>query len=141
MYLISACLVGINCKYNGENNFNEKALELVRNEKAIPVCPEQLGGLMTPRIPAEIKLVNGKRRVINKNGEDITVQFEKGANEVLQLCKKLNIDKVILKQKSPSCGFGKIYDGNFNGTLIEGNGITSQLLMDNGIEIIDLDEI
>ena len=141
MYLISACLVGINCKYNGGNNFSEKALDLVKRGEAIPICPEQLGGLMTPRIPAEIKLVNGERRVINKNGEDITMQFEKGANEVLQLCKKLNIDKVILKQRSPSCGVGEIYDGNFNGTLINGNGITSQLLIDNGIEVIDLDKM
>ena len=135
MYLISGGLIGINCKYNGKSNYNEKALELVRNGKAIPVCPEQLGGLMTPRIPAEIKIIDGKRRVINKNGEDVTEQFEKGATEVLNLCKELNIEKVILQPRSPSCGVGKIYNGNFDGTLVEGNGITAQLLMDNGINV------
>ena len=136
MFLISGCLVGINCKYNGKNNYNEKAFELVKSRKAIPICPEQLGGLMTPRIPAEIKIIDGKRRVINKNGEDVTEQFEKGANEVLELCKKLNIEKVILQPRSPSCGVGKIYSGDFNGTLVDGNGITAQLLIDNGIDVL-----
>lgn len=138
MYLISACLAGINCKYNGNNNYNEKAFELVKSGEAIPVCPEQLGGLITPRIPAEIRIINGNRRVINKNGEDVTAQFEKGADEVLQLCKKLNVDKVILQARSPSCGVGKIYSGDFDGTLIDGNGITAQLLIDNGIEVESL---
>jgi len=135
MYLISACFVGINCKYNGKNNYNEEAFELVKSGKAIPICPEQLGGLMTPRIPSEIKIIDGKRRVINKNGEDVTAQFEKGANEVLELCKRLNIEKVILQPRSPSCGVGKIYNGEFDGTLVDGNGITAQLLIDNGIEV------
>ena len=139
MYLISACLAGINCKYNGKNNYNKKAFELVKEGKAIPVCPEQLGGLMTPRIPAEIKVIDGKRRVINKEGEDVTEQFEKGANEVLRLCKELSIDKVILQERSPSCGAGKIYDGSFSGTLIDGNGITADLLIKNGIEILKED--
>ncbi|MBR6252407.1 MAG: DUF523 domain-containing protein [Clostridia bacterium] len=138
MYLISACLAGVNCKYNGNNNYNEKAFELVKRGEAIPICPEQLGGLMTPRIPAEIRIINDNRRVINKNGEDVTAQFEKGANEVLQLCKKLNVDKVILQARSPSCGVGKIYSGDFDGTLIDGNGITAQLLIDNGIEVESL---
>lgn len=140
MYLISACLVGINCKYNGKNNYNEKALELVKSGKAIPICPEQLGGLITPRIPAEIKIIDGKRKVLNKNGEDVTQAFEKGANEVLELCKKLDIEKVILQPRSPSCGVGKIYNGNFDGTLIDGNGITAQLLIDNGIIVESFNE-
>ncbi len=135
MYLISACLVGLNCKYNGKNNFNEKALELVKNGKAIPICPEQLGGLTTPRTPAEIKMINGRRRVITEEGKDVTEEYEKGAKEVLSLCQNLNIEKVILKAKSPSCGAGQIYNGEFNGTLTSGNGITAQLLIENGIEV------
>ena len=135
MYLISACLVGVNCKYNGKNNFNEKALELVKNGKAIPICPEQLGGLATPRTPAEIKMIDGRRRVITEEGKDVTEEYEKGAKEVLSLCQKLNIEKVILKAKSPSCGAGQIYNGEFNGTLTSGNGITAQLLIENGIEV------
>ncbi|MBR3280233.1 MAG: DUF523 domain-containing protein [Clostridia bacterium] len=139
MYLVSACLAGINCKYNGKNNYNEKVFNLVKEGKAIPVCPEQLGGLMTPRIPSEIKIIDGKRRVINKEGQDVTEQFEKGAQEVLRICKEFNIDKVILQPRSPSCGVGKIYDGNFNGTLIDGNGITADLLIENGIKILKED--
>ena len=141
MILISACLVGINCKYNGGNNFKEKALELVKKGEAIPICPEQLGGLPTPRVAAEIKIINGKRKVINNKGEDVTENFERGAKEVLKLAKSLNIKKAVLKSRSPSCGKGKIYDGNFNGELVDGNGILAQMLIDNGIEIADIDDI
>ena len=132
MYLVSACLVGINCKYNGGNNYNEKVLELVKTGMAIPVCPEQLGGLMTPRNPSEI--VNDK--VMMNDGTDVTSNYERGAKEVLELCKKLNITKVILKSNSPSCGYGTIYDGTFTGTKVPGNGITTNLLLKNGIEVI-----
>ena len=135
MILVSACLCGINCKYNGKNNYNEEVFKLVKDGLAIPVCPEQLGGLTTPRIPSEIK----DGRVINKEGIDVTDNFIKGANEVLELCKKLNITKVILKSKSPSCGKGKIYNGNFDGTLVEGNGILTEILLKNNIEVITYD--
>lgn len=135
MILVSACLCGINCKYNGSNNYNEEIFNMVKNGIAIPVCPEQLGGLTTPRIPSEIK--NG--RVINKEGIDVTDNFKKGALEVLELCKKLNITKVILKSKSPSCGKGKIYNGNFDGTLVEGNGVLTDILLKNNIEVITYD--
>ena len=87
MILISACLVGINCKYNGKNNYNEKAFQLVKNGKAIPICPEQLGGLPTPRDPAEIKIINNKRCVFDNKNKDVTDSFIKGANEVLELAK------------------------------------------------------
>ena len=136
MILISACLAGINCKYNGENNGNEKVMELIKNEKIILVCPEQLGGLKTPRIPAEIKIINGDKRVITKDGIDVTLEYTRGANEVLDLAKRFNITKAILKSKSPSCGCGQIYDGNFSNNLIIGNGITADLLIKNGIEVI-----
>ena len=137
MYIVSACLCGINCKYNGRNNLNPAVLKLVKEGKAIPVCPEQLGGLPTPRIPSERK--NGK--VINKEGIDVTKNFQEGSNEVLKLCKELNIKTCILKSKSPSCGYGEIYDGNFNGTLTKGNGVLTDMLIDNGIEVISSDKI
>ena len=137
MILVSACLCGINCKYNGTNNYNEKIFNLVKDGKAIPICPEQLGGLSTPRIPSEIS----NNRVINKDGIDVTNNFVRGANEVLELCKRLNINKVILKSKSPSCGKGKIYSGNFDGKLVDGNGILTELLLQNNIEVINSDEL
>lgn len=141
MMLISACLVGINCKYNGGNNYNKKALELVKKGIAIPICPEQLGGLTTPRNPSEIKTIDNEVRVIDNKNNDVTKEFKRGANEVLKLAKILNVDKVILKSKSPSCGIGKIYDGTFSNKLIDGNGILVKLLMDNNIEVIDIEDI
>lgn len=141
MILVSACLAGINCKYNGGNNYNEKVFNLVKEGKAIPVCAEQLGGLTTPRVAAEICYIDGKRHVLTKTGEDVTEQFEKGAQEILELVKKLNITKAILKSRSPSCGKGKVYDGTFSGKLIDGNGILAELLIENGIEVITEDEL
>ncbi|MBR3132485.1 MAG: DUF523 domain-containing protein [Clostridia bacterium] len=141
MILISACLVGMNCKYNGKNNYNKKALELVKNGQAIPVCPEQLGGLSTPRKPAEIKTINDKRYVYDNENNDVTDKFIKGADEVLKLAKELNVEKVILQSRSPSCGVGKIYSGNFDKKLIDGNGILAQLLIDNGIEVVDIEKM
>lgn len=132
MYLVSACLCGINCKYNGKNNFNEKCLALLKEGKAIPVCPEQLGGLTTPRVPAEI--INSS--VVNKDGMDLTKEFKIGAEEVLKLAKTLKIKKAILKEGSPSCGCNYIYDGTFSGKKIKGEGITVKLLRSEGIEVI-----
>ncbi len=141
MIFVSACLVGINCKYNGGNNYNEKIFDMVKEGKAIPICPEQLGGLSTPRDPTEIKNINGKIYAINNKGNDVTAQFERGANEVLKLAKSLNIKKAILQPRSPSCGIGKIYSGNFDNKLIDGDGILVQLLKENGIEVVSCDEI
>ena len=141
MIFVSGCLVGINCKYSGGNNFNEKIFNMVKEGKAIPICPEQLGGLSTPRNPSEIKIIDGKRRVIDNQNNDVTENFKRGANEVLELAKKLNIKKAILQPRSPSCGVGKIYSGNFDGKLVDGNGILAELLIKNGIEVISCDEI
>ena len=141
MILVSGCLAGINCKYNGGNNYNEKVFKLVKDGEALPVCAEQLGGLTTPRAPAEIKYIDGKRYVFNVEGNDVTEQFEKGAKEILDLAKKLNITKAILKSRSPSCGKGNVYDGTFSGKLIDGNGILAELLMENGIEVITEKEL
>ena len=135
MILVSACLCGVNCKYNGKNNLNEEMMELLRNGEALLVCPEQLGGLETPRNPSEIKIENNEVKVYMNDGRDVTANYIKGAEEVLRLAKELNIKKAILKKKSPSCGCGEIYDGTFTNTLTKGNGITAALLLENGIEV------
>ena len=135
--LVSACLLGYNCKYNGKNNKNDKVLEYINDKYVIPICPEVFGGLSTPRIPSEIK----GDKVINKQGIDVTKYFIEGANKTLDIAKILNIKKAILKQKSPSCGYGKIYNGKFNGTIINDDGITSKLLKENNIEIITEEDL
>ncbi len=121
MILISACLCGVNCKYNGGNNLNEKALKLFREGKAVLVCPEQLGGQQTPRAPHEInnatgaEVLDGKANIIGPEGDDVTKEFLKGAYETLKIAKECDAKVAILKARSPSCGFGKIYDGTFSG--------------------------
>jgi len=140
--LVSACLLGTNCKYNGGNNFTPKLLELKKENNIIPVCPEELGGLLTPREPCEIQngagkeVLKGKSRVMNKIGEDVTAGFIKGAKETLALAKQNSCSLAVLKERSPSCGCGIIYDGTFSGRLKEGNGVTAQLLLDNGIVVM-----
>lgn len=141
MILVSACLVGINCKYSGGNNYNQKIFDLVKEGKAIPICPEQLGGLNTPRKPVELKVINGKRYAIDNEGNDFTENFERGALEVLNLAKNLNISKAILQPRSPSCGVNKIYSGNFDNKLVDGNGILTELLKQNGIDVLTPNEI
>ena len=141
MIIVSACLVGINCKYSGGNNYNQKIFDLVKEGKAIPICPEQLGGLNTPRKPVELKVINGKRYAIDNEGNDLTENFERGALEVLNLAKDLNINKAILQPRSPSCGVNKIYSGNFDNKLVDGNGILTELLKQNGIDVLPLNEI
>jgi len=134
MIVVSACLAGVNCSYRGRNSENPRIVQMVKEGQAVMVCPEQLAGLTTPRTPAEIK--NGK--VYTKFGVDVTEAFNRGAGEVLEICKKFNCKKAILKSNSPSCGCGRIYDGNFNGTLVEGDGVTAALLKENGIEVTAL---
>ena len=137
MKLCSACLLGIKCRYDGKDNLNEKVVELAKREKLIPVCPERLGGLPTPREPAEIQ----GNRVVTYSGKDVTEYFERGAKKVLKIAKLLGIKEAILKQKSPSCGSGKIYDGTFSGTIIKGDGITARLLKKNGVRVISEEEL
>ncbi len=135
--LISACLAGVNCKYDGGNNLHPEILKLVQSGQAILVCPEQLGGLPTPRLASEI-ICNG---VFNAIGQDVTDQFRKGAAECLRLAKLYGITKAIFKERSPSCGVHYIYDGTFSRTKIPGSGITSGLLKENGIKIISEEEL
>lgn len=137
MILVSACLAGFKCRYDGSSKEDDIIIKLVKEGKAIPICPEILSGLSTPRIPFEIK----DNKVINKNGEDYTEIFNRGALMTLELCRKFNCDKAILKSKSPTCGCGSIYDGTFTGNLIDGYGITAKVLKDNGIEVISSDDL
>jgi uncharacterized protein YbbK (DUF523 family) len=145
--LVSACLLGTNCKYNGGNNYNSEIAALVSRQKLIPICPEQLGGCPTPRLPAEIQqgsgkdVLCGKAKVIRKDGVDVSSEFIKGAEEVLNIAKQMNVKVAILKAKSPSCGKGIIYDGSFSGTTKTGNGVTTDILKANGIEVISEEEI
>lgn len=129
--LCSACLLGIKCRYDGKSKPNSKVLKMAKDKLLIPVCPEQLGGLSTPREPSE----QIENKVVTKSGKDVTYNFVQGAREVLGLAKLLKVKKVILKQRSPSCGCGQIYDGTFSGTVIEGDGITAKLLKKNGIKV------
>lgn len=131
MYLVSSCLAGINCRYNGKSSENKFIIDLIKSGNAIPLCPECIGGLPTPRDPSEI--VEG--RVLTNKGVDVTKEFILGAEKILEICKLLKIKKAILKSNSPSCGYLTIYDGSFTGKLITGNGITSDLLSKNGIEV------
>ena len=133
MILVSACLLGVNCQYNGESDFTKELLEFLKNKgEFITVCPEVLGGLPIPRDGAEI--VGDK--VKTAKGNDVTKEFLKGAEKVLKFAKENNVDLAILKAKSPSCGVDIIYDGTFSRKLIEGDGITAALLRKNGIKVM-----
>ncbi len=135
MYIISSCLVGINCRYNATSTLDLELKKLIDEGKAIALCPELLAGLPTPRPPCEIQIESGVTVVKSKAGEDFTDMFKKAGEETLKVCKNKNINKAILQSRSPSCGYGKIYDGSFEGNLIKGNGLTADLLSKNGIEI------
>ncbi len=135
--LISACLLGLNCRYDGTGIFIEQLHILKEKHHLVPVCPEIFGGMKTPREPAE-KLMG---RIITKTGKDVTKYYIKGANEILKLAKFYDCKFAILKERSPSCGHGKIYDGTFSGTVIDGNGVTAGLLIENGIIVIGESQI
>lgn len=135
--LISACLLGVNCRYDGKGQLFTPLLPLLKEHTLIPICPEQLGGLPTPRVPAE----RIQDKVMTKSGQDVTAAFTKGAEEALKLAKLYNCDLAILKERSPSCGAKQIYDGSFTGKLVEGMGVTATLLTQNGIPVIGESEI
>ena len=141
MRLISACLLGMRCTWSGNDNKNDRAIELSKVETLIPVCPEQLGGLATPRAPQEIQRGTGEDvldnvcRVLNKNGDDVTSEFIRGAEETLEIVRQLNIKEFIARSRSPSCGCGRVYDGTFRDRLIDGDGVTTALLRRSGIRI------
>lgn len=128
--LVSACLLGVCCRYDGASKPHPQISALAQKHTLIPVCPEQLGGLPTPRPPAERR----GDRVVTGQG-DVTAQYCRGAEETLKLCRILGCRGAVLKERSPSCGRGEIYDGTFRGTLVPGSGVTAQLLEENGIMV------
>ena len=129
--LMSACLLGVNCRYTGDGKRLEGLERLMELAEIFPVCPEVMGGLTTPRTPAE--RVGDK--VIAKDGTDVTFQYHRGAMESLYLAKLFSAEYALMKERSPSCGYGVIYDGSFTGGFKPGNGTASELLSKNGIQI------
>lgn len=140
-YIVSACLAGVNCKYNGENNLVKPVLELVEQGEALPLCPEVMAGLDIPRASCEIRYNKGKKQVIDNTGKELTEQFKTAAHKCIQITNILNINQAILKSKSPSCGSKYIYDGTFSGNLIKGKGITAEFLINAGIKVINEKEL
>ena len=128
--LISACLLGVCCRYDGASKPHPLAAALAERHTLVPVCPEQLGGLPTPRPPAERR----DGRVATQSG-DVTEQYRRGAEETLKLCKLFGCEVAVLKERSPSCGHGQVYDGTFSGALTAGDGVTAELLTTNGIPV------
>ena len=135
--MISACLAGENCKYNGGNNRNEKILRLMTENEVITVCPEQMGGLPTPRVPSEIR--DGV--VTAKDGRIVDKEFRAGAEKCLEIAMREKPDLIVLQPRSPSCGVKQRDDGTFSGTLVEGAGVTAQLLMENGFRCVDVEDL
>ena len=138
--LVSACLLGCACRYDGKSKPDARTLALLARHTLIPVCPELLGGLPTPRIPAE----RVGEKVLRSDGTDVTEVYKRGAEEVLRLARLYGARVAILKAKSPACGVGSVYDGTFTHTLTDGDGVLAELLLKNGIRILtehDLDEL
>ena len=145
-YIVSACLIGRCCCYDGSSNYRPQIKELVDCGSAIAVCPEELGGLKIPRSPSEIfagsgeDVLKGKAYVFNKEGKDITINVLKGSKEFFSIAEECGVRKAILKSRSPCCGRGEIYDGTFSNRLRNGNGIATALLLRNNIEVITDEE-
>lgn len=136
--LVSACLLGTPCRYDGVGKADDRVLAIAKARPVIPVCPEQLGGLCTPRPSAE----RTGNRVLTKDGEDLTAAFSRGAEETLRLAALFGCRLAILKSNSPSCGCVQIYDGSFSGRLVPGDGVTAALLKQNGVAVLtEADEL
>ncbi|MYA69560.1 DUF523 domain-containing protein [Candidatus Poribacteria bacterium] len=142
--VVSACLLGVRCRYDGGDSRNESAIKQKETDDLIPVCPEEAGGLPTLRPPAEIvggdgdDVLNGKAKVMTADGTDVTAAYLKGAHHALQVAQSHGATQVILKARSPSCGCGAIYDGSFSGTLTTGDGVTTALLKRHGIAVTSM---
>ena len=135
--MVSACLVGENCRYDGGNNRADKVLRLLDGNEVIAVCPEQMGGLPTPRVPSEVR--DGV--VVAQDGRVVDREFRAGAAECLRIARREQPDMVVLQSRSPSCGVNQRYDGTFSGTLTDGPGVTAQLLMQNGFNVVDVEDM
>ena len=136
-YLMSACLCGFHCRYDGNEKQNDRCKALYEKGKAVLICPEVMGGLTTPRLPSELH----GNQVVQNNGVDVSEQFHRGAKQALQIAKSLQITKAILKDGSPSCGSSIIYDGSFTGQTIAGEGVCAKLLREHGIQVINENEV
>ena len=130
--LVSACLLGCPCRYDGTAKADPRVLALMERHTLIPVCPEQLGGLPTPRLPSERR----EGGVFDRGGKDVSVQYRQGAEEVLRLARLYGCTHAVLKERSPSCGNGQIYDGSFSHVLVPGSGVAAELLAQNGITVL-----
>ncbi len=135
--LVSACLLGENCKYNGGNNRSERVLRYVAGHEVIPVCPEMLGGLPCPRKPVEWV----GERVLTKDGDDCTEAFRLGVQRTMEIIEGRRIDLAILQSRSPTCGVKQIYDGTFSGTRINGMGALARALKERGIPLMDAEDV
>jgi len=135
--LVSACIMGVNGKCNGKNNENITAINFLKDKEVISICPEVLAGMKIPRSCAEI--VNG--RVVDKNGNDVSLKYDKAVSIALSKIQNENIDPVILQSRSPTCGVNQIYDGSFTGKLISGIGLFAKELKQRGYKVIDIEEI
>lgn len=135
--MVSACLAGENCKYNGGNNRNEKVLQLMSEHEVITVCPEQMGGLPTPRVPSEVK----EGIVTARDGRNVDREFRTGAAKCLEIALREQPDLIVLQSRSPSCGVKQRYDGSFTGKLVDAPGVTAQLLLENGFRCVDVEDL
>ena len=135
--IVSACLLGRNCKYNGGNNLDSQVVKFVEGREVIPVCPEVLAGMGIPRTPIEIR--NGV--VVDRDGNVVDKAIRTAVEQILEELKDQDIDCAVLKSRSPTCGVRQVYDGSFTGTLVDGAGVLAQALMDAGIHVIDTEEL
>jgi uncharacterized protein YbbK (DUF523 family) len=141
MKLVSACLLGVNCNFEGKNWLQPELLKEFKKGNLFPVCPEVLGGMSVPRVPSEIQggagadVLDGNAKVVNEKGEDVTFEFLKGAYETLKIAKSVSAKEALLTERSPSCGCGKVFDGTFTGKYVAGDGVTCALLKRNGVKV------
>ena len=135
--LVSACLLGENCKYNGGNNYNAAVAEFVKSKEILPICPEMMAGMGCPRTPIEI--VDGV--LMDRNGNNVDESMREAVAQAMELIRKKNIQCAVLQSRSPTCGVNQIYDGSFSGTLIKGSGVLAQALKAAGYQVIDAEDV
>jgi len=135
--LVSACLLGENCKYNGGNNYNAAAAEFVKDKEVLTICPEMMAGMGCPRTPIEI--VDGV--LMDRNGNNVDAAMREAVAKAMELIRREDIRCAILQSRSPTCGVNEVYDGSFSGTLIPGSGVLAQTLKDEGYQVIDAEDI
>ena len=135
--LVSACLLGENCKYNGGNNYNAAVAEFVKSKEILPICPEMMAGMGCPRTPIEI--VDGV--LMDRNGNNVDESMREAVAQAMELIRKENIQCAVLQSRSPTCGVNQIYDGSFSGKLIKGSGVLAQALKAAGYQVIDAEDV